>query len=142
MLIGVHVFVAGSKRPPVLSGPEPSRPPQTSMTVPVHTPSARCRALGAFAVLVGVHCLVAGSSIPPLAVTPLGVSPPQMIITVSVATPTCRARPAGASTSEVGSHGSAHAPALHAPKQAWPHDPQSVDEAEVSTHRAGCPPSG
>jgi hypothetical protein len=45
----------------------------------------------------------------------------------------CQARAAGAAVIDVGSHGSAHLPAAHAPKQAWPHWPQSVVEVLRST---------
>ena len=59
-LVGVQVSVFGLYLPPVFTAVEKSPPPQTIISVPVHTAVAPERPVGALVVLVAVHVSVLG----------------------------------------------------------------------------------
>ena len=71
MLVETQLFVAGLYLPPVLSG-SPKPPPQTIISLPVHTAVWPLRASGAFVVLVGVQLLAIGLYLPPVFSSPRG----------------------------------------------------------------------
>jgi hypothetical protein len=73
----------GLYRPPLLNHVQQLRPPQTIISLPVHTAVCWDRAVGALVVLVAVQVSVIGLYLPP--VFKIG-SPPQMIISVPVQT--------------------------------------------------------
>ena len=94
MLVTTQLSVPGVYRPPLLS---PFVPPQTIISLPVHTTVCRDRADGTFApVLVVTQLLVPGVYRPPL-FRSVGVSslPPQTIISLPVHTALCRYRATG-----------------------------------------------
>jgi hypothetical protein len=65
VLVAVQLSVPGSYLPPVFKrGAAP--PPQTIISLPVHTDSGSVRALGAPMVLVAVQLSVVGSYLPPV----------------------------------------------------------------------------
>lgn len=88
--VAFHVLFDGLYRPPVFSGFKPvvpPDPPQTIISVPVHTAVWPDRSLGALVVVIGVHVSVAGSYRPPVLVRALEpFVPPQTIISVPVQT--------------------------------------------------------
>ena len=66
--VGVGVGAAAQYLPPVLTttaGP-PTAPPQTIISLPVHTPLGASRASGALVVLVAVQLSVLGLYLPPV----------------------------------------------------------------------------
>ena len=63
--MGVGVAVAAQYRPPVLSQPLPL-PPQTIISLPVHTAVCSRRPSGALVVLVAVQLSVPGLYLPPV----------------------------------------------------------------------------
>src|SRR5438552_9998477 len=72
--------------PPVLST-EVATPPQTIISLPVHTAVCRHRALGALVVLVAVQVSVLALYLPPVLKSVDGCSsPPHTIISLSVQT--------------------------------------------------------
>jgi hypothetical protein len=85
--IGVQLSVLGLYRPPVFkSGPLP-RPPQTIISLPVHTAVCAYRAEGALVVLVAVQLFVLGLYFPPVFKSNVfGSFPPQTIISLPVHT--------------------------------------------------------
>ena len=60
MVVAIQLFVLGLYVPPVLKywggGPSLSFPPQTIISLPVHTAVCNTRAAGALVVLVATHC--------------------------------------------------------------------------------------
>jgi hypothetical protein len=66
MVVATHVLVLGKYLPPVLKELPPLSPPQTIITVPVHTAVWLSRGSGAFVVLVGVQLFVIGLYRPPV----------------------------------------------------------------------------
>jgi hypothetical protein len=69
----------------VFKSPGPN-PPQTIISLPVHTAVWKSRANGASVVLVAVQLFVAGLYLPPVFVKLLGMNPPQTIISLPVQT--------------------------------------------------------
>jgi hypothetical protein len=98
VLVVVQLSVAGSYLPPVFVFGEP---PQTIISLPVHTAVCLARAEGALVVLVAVQLSVLGLYLPPEKKTGLQLEPthpPQMIISLSVHTAMCAPRAVGALT--------------------------------------------
>jgi hypothetical protein len=81
MLVAVQLSVLGLYLPPVLS----PVPPQTIISLPVHTAVCQYRAAGVLVVLVGVQVSVLGLYLPPVLKTLLP-TPPQTIISLPVHT--------------------------------------------------------
>ncbi len=87
----------GSYLPPVLKTLGKLNPPQTIISLPVHTAVCTARASGALVVLVAVQLSVLGLYLPPvLRKLPLSSPPPQTIISLPVHTAVCPARAEGA----------------------------------------------
>ena len=85
VLVAVQVSVFGLYLPPVSKKVlRPSQPPQTIISLPVHTARWSTRAVGALVVLVAIQLSVTGLYLPPVFVP--GNPPPQMIISVPVHT--------------------------------------------------------
>ena len=89
--LGVGVGVAldcAQYLPPVFKLlPESSCPPQTIISLPVHTAVVNNRPVGAPVVLVAVQLLVPGLYLPPVfKKTPPSLAPPQTIISLPVHT--------------------------------------------------------
>ena len=82
MLVAVQLLVPGLYLPPVFNGSKFANPPQTIISVPVHTAVLPPRASGALTVLITVQLLVPRLYLPP-EVSPLL---PQTIISVPVHT--------------------------------------------------------
>ena len=87
MLVAVQLFVLGLYRPPVFTPTPLLTPPQTIISLPVHTAVCEYRAAGALLVLVAVQLFVPGLYLPPvfkgLLLFP---DPPQTIIWLPVHT--------------------------------------------------------
>jgi hypothetical protein len=81
VLVDVQLSVLGLYLPPVLVKRLALNPPQTIISVPLHTAVCSDRAVGAPLVLVAVQLSVAGSYLPPV-FAPL----PQTIISLPVQT--------------------------------------------------------
>jgi hypothetical protein len=87
VLIGVQLSVLGLYFAPVSkSTPLLSVPPQTIISLPVHTVVKPPRAVGALIVLVGVQLSVLGLYLPPVFKTVPLAPPPQTIISLPVHT--------------------------------------------------------
>src|SRR6266536_2671231 len=88
MLVAVQLSVTGLYLPPVFkpSGKAPLNPPQTIISLPVHTVVWYSRPSGTLVRLVVVQLSVLGLYRPPLLKKPLGSSPPQTIISLPVQT--------------------------------------------------------
>jgi hypothetical protein len=87
VLVAVQVSVLGLYLPPVLKTPLASAPPQTIISLSVHTAVWWIRAEGALVVLVAVQLSVLGSYLPPVLKNVLVSSnPPQTIISLPVHT--------------------------------------------------------
>jgi hypothetical protein len=84
VLVAVQLSVLGLYLPPVFNQLSPSNPPQTIISLPVHT--AGPPVVGALVVLVAVQLSVLGLYLPPVFNTPLMPIPPQTIISLSVHT--------------------------------------------------------
>ena len=83
MLVDVQLSVLGLYLPPVFRGtPLEPNPPQTIISVPVHTAVCTYRPVGALVVLVGVQLFVLGLYRPPVSKK----DPPQTIISLPVHT--------------------------------------------------------
>jgi hypothetical protein len=65
MVVAIQLFVAGLYLPPVFDQTVVS-PPQTIISLPVHTAGCEYRGEGALVVLVAVHVSVVGSYLPPV----------------------------------------------------------------------------
>jgi hypothetical protein len=87
VLVAVQAFVVGLYLLPVFDSTMSLYPPQTIISLPVHTAVCLLRAVGALVVLVAVQLSVRGLYRPPVFkwFKPSGI-PPQMIISVSVQT--------------------------------------------------------
>ena len=97
--MGVQLSVTGLYLPPVLKTGPKAYPPQTIISLPVHTALCPNRASGALVVLVvAVQLSAPGLYLPPVlkSVPPGPVVPPQMIISLSVHTAVWRPRASGA----------------------------------------------
>src|SRR3954452_12168452 len=90
VLVGAQLFVAGLYLPPVLAreGKPAASPPQTIISVPVHTAVWFARALGPLELFVNVQVSVTGSYLPPESKIEL-LRPPRMIISLPVHTAVC-----------------------------------------------------
>src|SRR5207253_11068480 len=88
MLVAVQLSVPGLYLPPVFSKQQTLFcPPQTIISLPVHTATCAFRARGAFAVLVAIQPSVFGLYLPPVFKEPmLLLEPPQTIISLPVQT--------------------------------------------------------
>src|SRR6266436_2739827 len=71
-------------------------PPQTIISLPVHTAVGPCRAVGALTRVVAVQLSVLGLYLPPVLKLLLPSNPPQTIISLPVHTAVCSYRAAGA----------------------------------------------
>src|SRR5262245_45112194 len=99
VLVTVQLSAAGSYLPPVLRGlsqPPSMHPPQTIISLSVHTAVWSCLPSGAPVEVVAVQLSVVGLYRPPVFKSPLLVSPPQTIISLPVHTAVCQSRPSGA----------------------------------------------
>ena len=94
MLVAVQLSTVGLYTPPVFKFVAPN-PPQTIISLPVHTAVWLPRASGALVVLVAVQLSVPGLYLPPVFVTP-GRYPPQTIISLPVHTAVWPPRASGA----------------------------------------------
>jgi hypothetical protein len=96
VLVAVQLSVMGSYLPPMLGKNSKSEmPPQTIISLPVHTAVWKDLCMGVDA--VAVQLSVMGSYLPPVSNIPSGkFSPPQTIISLPVHTAVCRSRPRGA----------------------------------------------
>ena len=83
MVVAVQLLVRGLYLPPVFKKMPPSHPPQTIISLPVHTAVCWYRAEGALIKLVAVQLSLMGLYLPPVFVVG---SPPQTIISVPVHT--------------------------------------------------------
>jgi hypothetical protein len=86
VLVAVQLSVAGSYLPPLFRAVEATAPPQTIISLPVHTAVWKSRTSGAFVVLVAVQLSVFGSYLPPVFKIWLPSYPPQTTISLSVHT--------------------------------------------------------
>jgi hypothetical protein len=85
--VAIQLSVLGLYRPPVLKNKVlSSHPPQTIISLPVHTAVCSYRASGALVVLVAVQLSVPGLYRPPVFKSPPLPNPPQTIISLSVHT--------------------------------------------------------
>ena len=83
--MAVQLSVLGLYLPPVFKM-VPSSPPQTIISLPVHTAVWRYRTAGALVVLVAVQLSVLGLYLPPVLRKSPPASPPQTIISLPVHT--------------------------------------------------------
>src|SRR6266699_992940 len=83
--------------------PSPFNPPQTIISLPVHTAVCSYRPAGALVALVAVQLSAPGLSRPPV-FKKLPLNAPQTIISLPVHTAVCSYRPAGALVVLVGVH--------------------------------------
>src|SRR4030095_12148113 len=104
VLVAIQLFVLGLYLPPVFKGKRnrPGTPPQTIISLPVHTAVCALRPEGALLRLVAVHLSVLGLYLPPVldpyAYGPPPVVPPQTIIRLPVHTAVGRLMSEGALT--------------------------------------------
>jgi hypothetical protein len=135
MLVGVQPSVPGLYLPPVFSDePLLPNPPQTIISLPVHTAVCCSRAAGALAMLVGIQLSVLGLYLPPVFVGGSKGSgvPPHTIISLPVHTAVCHSRPPGALAVLVAVHVSA--PGLYRPPVLPPPSPpQTIISLSVHT---------
>ena len=100
VLVAIQLSVPGLYLPPVFKTLETKVewiPPQTIISLPVHTAVCWLRAVGALVVLVAVQLSVLGLYLPPVFKSPVGkLYPPQTIISLPVHTAVCRLRAVGA----------------------------------------------
>src|SRR4030095_3632138 len=101
--VTTHLCMLGLYLPPVFStgrsrlfSTGPLRPPQTIISVPVHTAVCSLRPAGAPVMLVANQLSVLGLYLPPVCSGALLLSPPQTIISVPVHTAVKAWRPSGA----------------------------------------------
>jgi hypothetical protein len=100
--VGVGVGAPDSAQylPPLFNGAKlASSPPQTIISLSVHTPVWALRAVGALVVLAAVQLSAPGLYLPPVFETmrqSLSLHPPQTIISLPVHTAVCRMRPVDA----------------------------------------------
>ena len=84
--VGVEPGAAAQYLPPVFRALLASYPPQTIISLPVHTAVCCNRPAGALVVLVAVQLSVAGSYLPPVLNALAASAPPQTIISLPVHT--------------------------------------------------------
>src|SRR5215831_15508020 len=97
MLVAVQVSVPGLYLPPVLKlGPGLPTPPQTIISLPVHTAVCSHRPEGALVILVATQLSVPGLYLPPVLRGAVLPNPPQTIISLPVQTALCLDRKLGA----------------------------------------------
>src|SRR5438874_787314 len=103
MLVAVQLSVLGSYSPPVFNSWKPlssKHPPQTIISLPVHTAVCSARAEGALVILVTTQLFVAGHYSPPVCRKMLlfGMSkyPRQTNMSLPVQTAVSLSRPSGA----------------------------------------------
>ena len=97
MGVGVALDCAQYLPPVFKLAPDSSCPPQTIISLPVHTAVVNNRPVGAPVVLVAVQLLVPGLYLPPVfKKTPPSLAPPQTIISLPVHTALGLNRLAGA----------------------------------------------
>jgi hypothetical protein len=85
MLVAVQLSVPGLYLPPVLKK-LPLYPPQTIISLPVHTAVCSPRKAGALVALVAVQLSMLGLYLPPVFKKPGLPNPPQTIISLPVQT--------------------------------------------------------
>ena len=90
VLVPSQVSPSGLYRPPASGYFDVFKPPQTIISVPVHTAVCDCRASGALIILVASQLFVPGLYRPPVLTEFNGAPPPQTIISVPVHTAVCR----------------------------------------------------
>jgi hypothetical protein len=95
VLVDVQLSVLGLYLPPLFKLLMPSFPPQTIISLPVHTAVCISRPEGALVVLVAVQLSVLGSYLPPLFVW-LPANPPHTTISLPVQTAVWPVRAEGA----------------------------------------------
>ena len=87
VLVAVQVSVPGLYLPPVFKTMfGPVNPPQTIISLPVHTAAWPSRADGALVVLVAVQLFAPGLYLPPLFKKSAPAAPPQTVISLPVQT--------------------------------------------------------
>jgi hypothetical protein len=103
VLVAIQLFVLGLYLPPVLKVTgglqlAPSQtPPQTIISLSVHSAVCQARAEGALAMLVAIQLSVLGLYLPPVfQYLPMKSTPPQIIISLPVHTAVCPFRVEGA----------------------------------------------
>jgi len=85
VVVGIQLSAPGLYLPPVFREENPlSFPPQTIISLPVHTALWEPRAAGAFVVVVAVQLFVPGLYFPPVFMKKLLDDPAQMIISLPV----------------------------------------------------------
>jgi len=114
LLVAVQLLVLGLYLPPVLKFRMTllDDPPQTIISLFVHTAVCRYRPSGALVVLVAVQLSVLGLYLPPV-FRKMPLNPLQTIISLLVQTAVCKYRPAGALVMLVAVHVSV--PGLYLP---------------------------
>jgi hypothetical protein len=87
VLVASQLSVIGLYLPPVFKAPDTPEPPQTIISLPVHTAVCESRAAGALPVSVFIQLSVLGLYLPPVLKggRPTG-EPPQTIISLPVPT--------------------------------------------------------
>ena len=85
VLVAVQLSVLGLYLPPVFKSPVMPSPPQTIISLPVHTAVGPARPAGALVVLVAVQLSALGSYLPPV-FEKIPTFPPQTIISLPVHT--------------------------------------------------------
>ena len=86
MLVVVQLLLLGLYLPPVLKKLLPLYPPQTIISLPLHTAVWYSRTEGALIVLVAIQLFVPGLYLPPVFKKPLPLYPPQTIISLPIHT--------------------------------------------------------
>jgi hypothetical protein len=86
VLVAVQLSVLGLYLPPLLKVGLPFSPPQTIISVPVHTAVCRSRPMGALVALVAVQVSSIGLYLPPVLKASVLSAPPQTIISLPVQT--------------------------------------------------------
>src|SRR5437879_8259781 len=111
MLVAVQLSVLGSYSPPVFNSWKPlssKYPPQTIISLPVHTAVCSARAEGALVILVAIQLFAAGRYSPPVfkKIRLFGMSkyPHQTILSLTVQTAVWLSRPSVASAVVVACH--------------------------------------
>src|SRR6267142_5774371 len=94
MLVMVQVLVSGLYLPPVFKSAS-CQPPQTIISLPLHTALCSFRPIGALTVLVAVQLFVPGLYFPPVFMNSEFPAPPQTIISLPVHTAVAANRAAG-----------------------------------------------
>ena len=96
LLVSIQLFVTGLYLPPVFTSMTPPfDPPQTIISVPVHTAVCASRAKGALTMVVVVQLSAMGLYPPPVLKTPEPACPAQTIISLPVHTAVCPDRAGG-----------------------------------------------